>query len=491
MATPRHPRGTENTRVRSSPLKTPSGSVRSTKTIPVLVPPGTVAAAASRLSTPKGTPPAHTGTFRLSPLRSSAWKTKPTMSEEQLPGPASQGDIFSMSPTPAAKESHRLQLPEIDTSPIEPAEEWFPPQPEPPFPRPRKPESFKTTASSTVDGIDYAAHLRPATKSSFMPPTKPSLPFLPTMAPPSQRPDYPTAALYAENVQPMHPVYAPTRRPLVIPSLAAQLGEPQRDPSLGGFMHQRTYSTLSVASVTSIHGSNLPGWDEFDVLPRGEEQLTSFPKYQTNSMRSSNSLKRIGAKIMGEEPVPTLSGVARFFGKMWMRKQQPQQAPARRGRPRQSLRKDSRWSQQDIGKVEIPTSTGKDMKAAMKLPEEADEDTADINRARDDTPETDGAGDEDGAGSDFSDVESTIVNLAAIAEAGSRKSQERLEKSKARSRSSSIAQTLRNKVGTVENTAIVATGVKDTDVDETTKVLASVTIQEGGMKSPFPGEPLE
>jgi hypothetical protein len=87
--------------------------------------------------------------------------------------------------------------------------------------------------------------------------------------------------------------------------------------------HQRTDSMISVSSVSSmsssIHGSNLPHWDQFDTLPREQDAYTSFPKYQSNTTRSSG-IMRMGAKIIGEDSKNGLTGIRGFFSRVWTRK---------------------------------------------------------------------------------------------------------------------------------------------------------------------------
>jgi hypothetical protein len=136
--------------------------------------------------------------------------------------------------------------------------------------------------------------------------------------------DHPTAALYSENVLP-----AEVPSPPIIPSadetLQYHLTKVDRQKQPGPtkrITHQRTDSTVSLASissVSSIHGSNLPQWEQFDVLPREQESYTSFPKYQSNSMRSS-SFMRIGAKIIGEDSKSGLSGIRGFLSRVWSKK---------------------------------------------------------------------------------------------------------------------------------------------------------------------------
>ncbi|KAI5813506.1 hypothetical protein BZA77DRAFT_321020 [Pyronema omphalodes] len=103
----------------------------------------------------------------------------------------------------------------------------------------------------------------------------------------------------------------------------ADQGTARRRGPVKRITHQRTDSMVSVASVSSmsssIHGSNLPQWDQFDTLPREQDAYTSFPKYQSNSTRSSG-IMRMGAKIIGEDSKNGLTGIRGFFSRVWTRK---------------------------------------------------------------------------------------------------------------------------------------------------------------------------
>lgn len=139
--------------------------------------------------------------------------------------------------------------------------------------------------------------------------------------------DQPTAAVFSENVLPVDPPSHP--RPSIDSMLQCHLLT-ERHASGGPvkrITHRRTGSSLSLASVTttsSIHGgTDLPNWEQFEALPRDEESYTSFPKYESNRMRSS-SLMRIGAKFIGEDHKP---GVIRgLLSKVWTRKDRTEQA---------------------------------------------------------------------------------------------------------------------------------------------------------------------
>ncbi|KAF8242444.1 hypothetical protein K440DRAFT_638976 [Wilcoxina mikolae CBS 423.85] len=140
------------------------------------------------------------------------------------------------------------------------------------------------------------------------------------------KPVLPTAALYSENVLPAEiPSPSTTNSPPANETLHYHLTKVDRRKQQGParrITHQRTDSMVSLASissVSSIHGSNLPQWEQFDVLPREQESYTSFPKYQSNSMRSS-SLMRIGATIIGEDSKSGLTGIRGFLSRVWSRK---------------------------------------------------------------------------------------------------------------------------------------------------------------------------
>ncbi|KAF8537216.1 hypothetical protein BDD12DRAFT_888296 [Trichophaea hybrida] len=139
------------------------------------------------------------------------------------------------------------------------------------------------------------------------------------------KPVLPTAALYSENVLPAEIPSPPTASsPPANETLHYHLTKVDRRKQgpARRITHQRTDSMVSLASissVSSIHGSNLPQWEQFDVLPREQESYTSFPKYQSNSMRSS-SLMRIGATIIGEDSKSGLTGIRGFLSRVWSRK---------------------------------------------------------------------------------------------------------------------------------------------------------------------------
>lgn len=141
--------------------------------------------------------------------------------------------------------------------------------------------------------------------------------------------DQPTAAVFSENVLPVDPPSHP--RSSIDSMLQCHLSTERHRASDGGpvkrITHRRTGSSLSlvsVASTGSIHGgSDLPNWEQFEALPRDEESYTSFPKYESNRVRSS-SLMRIGAKFIGEDHKP---GVIRgLLSKVWTRKERNEQA---------------------------------------------------------------------------------------------------------------------------------------------------------------------
>jgi len=207
--------------------------------------------------------------------------------------------------------------------------------------------------------------------------------------------DFPTAALYDENVSPADSRHSDAKMAADV-TLMLHLRSDERRQKHGTIakrmMHHRAESTVSVSSLASLHGSNLPGWEEFSTLPRDSSELTSFPKYQSNSMRSS-SLKRISAKIMGDETGTGISGIGRFFTKVWH---------TRRTEPA-SRRNTVVW-----------------------------EDDADV-----------------------SDAESRIIDLSAIAAAG-RKSEEK-DRGKTHSRAGSLVEAVKSKAIDIKGKAVERT----------------------------------
>ena len=179
--------------------------------------------------------------------------------------------------------------------------------------------------------------------------------------------DQPTAAVFSENVLPVDPPSHP--RSSIDSMLQCHLSTERRRASDGGpaqrITHRRTGSSLSlvsVASTSSIHGgSDLPNWEQFEALPRDEESYTSFPKYESNRVRSS-SLMRIGAKFIGEDHKP---GVIRgLLSKVWTRKDRNEQTVYR---PSTLVRSSSLLEEGEEGPVapQITPPTGPDNREGM------------------------------------------------------------------------------------------------------------------------------
>jgi hypothetical protein len=228
--------------------------------------------------------------------------------------------MFGTSPLPTAQA--RPSLPHIFAAPSPSTDPWACTA----SPAVTRPNSITTRDSASMEGEDYAAHLGFVGNSGTIRTAKASQARLsPSLATPLSRTpsDQPTAALSAENALSLisQPSGSLTRPADTTLQLHLQSGDRRKKHAPGPvrrLTHQRTMSTLSIASTTSLHGTNLPGWQEFDTLPRGQGELTSFPKFQSNCMRSS-SIKRIGAKIT-EETNQGLTGIGRFFSKVWMRR---------------------------------------------------------------------------------------------------------------------------------------------------------------------------